>query len=117
MRIRRIETYANEWVAFVRVETEDGAEGWGQTAPYHADVTAQILHRQVAPHALGQDALDPEALGRRVLEAEHKFPGSHLCRALGGLDTALWTKVATGVGLDGSSGGAYNVFDLVRGTA
>ena len=90
MRIRRIETYANEWVAFVRVETDEGAEGWGQTAPYHADVTAQILHRQVAPHALGQDALDPEALGRRVLEAEHKFPGSHLCRALGGLDTALW---------------------------
>ena len=25
-----------------------------------------------------------------MLEAEHKFPGSHLCRALGGLDTALW---------------------------
>jgi hypothetical protein len=34
---------------------------------------------------------------------------------VGGLATALWTQVATGVGLDGSAGGAYNVFDLVRG--
>ena len=26
----------------------------------------------------------------RICEREHKFPGSHLCRALGGLDTAIW---------------------------
>jgi hypothetical protein len=24
-------------------------------APYHADITALVLHRQVAPHVLGQD--------------------------------------------------------------
>jgi len=33
----------------------------------------------------------------------------------GGLAPATWTQVATGVGLDGSAGGGYNVFDLVRG--
>ena len=63
MRIDRVESFGNEWVAFVRVATDDGAEGWGQVAPYNADITAEVLHRQVAPHALGQDALDPEALG------------------------------------------------------
>src|SRR6476659_1837759 len=90
MRIARVDTYGTEWVAFVRVLTDDGAEGWGQVAPYNADITAEVLHRQVTPHALGMDPLDPQAVATRVLDAEHKFPGSYVCRALGGVDTALW---------------------------
>jgi L-alanine-DL-glutamate epimerase-like enolase superfamily enzyme len=90
VRIATLETFGDERVALVRVRTEDGAEGWGQAAPYHAGITAQVLHRQVAPHALGRDALDIESLVDEIPEREHKFPGSHLYRALAGLDTALW---------------------------
>ena len=90
MRIASVESFGNEHVALVRVRTDEGAEGWGQVAPYHADITTQVLHRQVAPHALGRDALDIEALVDEIPEREHKFPGSHLYRALAGLDTALW---------------------------
>ena len=43
----------------------------------------------MAPWALGADAFDIEALVD-LIEREHKFPGSYLYRALGGLDTALW---------------------------
>ena len=88
--IASIETFATRDVALVRVRTDDGAEGWGQVAPYNADLTALVLHRQVAPYALGRDAGDLAALETAVLEGEHKFAGSHLLRALGGLDTALW---------------------------
>ena len=90
MKITRIETFANEFVALVRVCADDGAEGWGQVAPYHADITAQVVHRQIAPHALGASALDIDGLVARIPELEHKFPGSYLYRALAGLDTALW---------------------------
>jgi L-alanine-DL-glutamate epimerase-like enolase superfamily enzyme len=90
VRIARIETIGNEFVALVRVTTAEGNEGWGQVAPYNADITASVLHRQIAPHALGQDALDIESLVARLPVQEHKFPGSYLCRALAGLDTALW---------------------------
>jgi L-alanine-DL-glutamate epimerase-like enolase superfamily enzyme len=90
MRIAHVDSFSTEWVGLVRVRTDDGHEGWGQVAPYNADITVEVLHRQVAPHALGGDPLDPQGLGRRVLEAEHKFPGSYICRALAGLDTALW---------------------------
>ncbi len=90
MRIASVESFGNAHVALVRVRTDEGAEGWGQVAPYHADITAQILHRQVAPHAVGRDALDVESLVDSIPEREHKFPGSHLYRALAGLDTALW---------------------------
>ncbi|WP_299621633.1 mandelate racemase/muconate lactonizing enzyme family protein [Pelagibius sp.] len=90
MEIASIETFTNEYVCFVRVRTGDGKEGWGQVAPYNADITAQVVHRQVAPYALGQDALDIDYLVDIIPEREHKFPGAYLRRAIGGLDTALW---------------------------
>ena len=90
MRIASVESFGTPDVALVRVRTDEGAEGWGQVAPYHADITTHVLHRQIAPHALGRDATELEQLVDRIPELEHKFPGSHLCRALAGLDTALW---------------------------
>ena len=90
MRIARVESYATQDVAVARVVTDTGAEGWGQLSPYNADIAATVLHRQVAPHVLGADPLAVEAITDRVLIGEHKFPGSYLCRALAGLDTALW---------------------------
>ncbi|MDH3474932.1 MAG: mandelate racemase/muconate lactonizing enzyme family protein [Rhodospirillales bacterium] len=90
MKIASLETFCNEFVGMVRVRTEDGAEGWGQVSPYYADITATVFHRQVAPHALGAEADDIDGLVARIPEKEHKFPGSYLCRALAGLDTALW---------------------------
>ncbi len=90
MKIQRIETFCNEFVGFVRVTTEDGAQGWGQVSTYNADITAQVLHRQVAPWSLGQSGTDIDALMDRISEREHKFPSSYLYRAMCGLDTALW---------------------------
>ncbi len=89
-RIVSIETFSNEFVGLVRVTADDGAHGWGQVAPYNADITCDVLHRQVAPHTLGHDAADFADLSTLIPEREHKFPGSYLYRALAGIDTALW---------------------------
>jgi L-alanine-DL-glutamate epimerase-like enolase superfamily enzyme len=59
-------------------------------APFNADISATVLHRQVAPHALGADASDVDGIVDRVVEANYKFPWSYVCRAAAGLDTALW---------------------------
>ena len=90
MKIRSIETFSTQFVGFVRVTAEDGSQGWGQVSPYNADITALVVHRQVAPWSLGRDALDIEGLVDIIPEREHKFPGSYLCRAICGLETALW---------------------------
>ena len=90
MKIKRIESFANEFVGFVRVSAEDGSQGWGQVSTYHSDITVQVLHRQVAPWVLGQDTSDLDDLLDIVTEREHKFPGSYLRRAMCGFDTALW---------------------------
>jgi L-alanine-DL-glutamate epimerase-like enolase superfamily enzyme len=88
--IDKLETFSNEFVCFVRVTANTGAIGWGQTSTYNADITATIFHRQIAPWVLGRNALDIDALVERIEEREHKFPGSYRCRAIAGLDTALW---------------------------
>lgn len=90
MKLRKIETFTNEFVGFVRVTMEDGSEGWGQVSTYHSDITCEVLHRQVAPWMLGQDTSDLDDLLDLVTEREHKFPGSYLRRAIGGVDTAIW---------------------------
>lgn len=90
--ILRIETFSQEYVSFVRMTAEDGSFGWGQVAPYNADISAQVLHRQVAPWALGQSADGIQSLVDDIPRKEHKFPGSYLRRALGGLETALWDR-------------------------
>src|SRR5689334_16672360 len=90
MIIKKLETFANEFVGFVRVTSDTGDQGWGQLSTYNADITAEIFHRQVARHALGTDAIDFARLLDRINEREHKFPGSYLRRATTGLDTALW---------------------------
>jgi L-alanine-DL-glutamate epimerase-like enolase superfamily enzyme len=90
MKIRKLETFSNRYVCFVRVTSDHGATGWGQTSTYNADITALIFHRQIAPWALGESAVEIDSLIERIEEREHKFPGSYRCRALAGLDTALW---------------------------
>lgn len=89
-RITRLQTFSNEFVSFVRVTADDGSFGWGQTATYNADITAQVFHRQVAPWALGAGTNDILGLIQLIERREHKYPGSYRCRALAGLDTALW---------------------------
>jgi L-alanine-DL-glutamate epimerase-like enolase superfamily enzyme len=108
MKIQKLETFTSPYVSFVKVTTDDGMSGIGQMSTYHADITAQVFHRQVAPWVLGKsiagahhDQDDGDArivfadLAARVTEREHKFPGSYIYRALAGLDTALWDLVAT----------------------
>lgn len=90
MQIRKLETFANEFVGFVRVTTDTGDQGWGQVSTYNADITCEVFHRQIAPHALGTSALDFADTLALIGEREHKYPGSYLRRAMTGLDTALW---------------------------
>ena len=83
MKIARLETFANQFVCFVKLTADTGDVGWGQTSTYNADITAAIFHRQIAPWSLGlpvPSPIDIEAFVERIEEREHKFPGSYRCR-------------------------------------
>ncbi len=109
MKITSVETFTRDPLSIVRVRTDDGAEGYGQVAPFNADITAIVLHRQIAPVVLGADADDVDGISDRCIEANYKFPWSYVCRALAGVDTALWD-------LRGKREGKC-VRDLLGGTA
>ncbi len=110
MRITRIETAVSpeNMVVVVRVGTDTGLEGLGQTAPRHADITAAVLHALVAPLFLGQNPWDHQQLVDRCLRTHYKFTGSFLYRALCGVETALWDLLgqATGQPVHALLGGA-----------
>ena len=89
-RITLIETFCTPIVGFVRVTTQNGQQGWGQVSTYNADITCTILHRQVAPWALGRGVDALEQVIDEIPLREHKYPGTYLCRAMAGLDTAVW---------------------------
>ena len=95
MIISRIETFTevDTRVCFVKVTTDDGLEGIGQIAPSNADISATVLHRQVARCYLGESPLLLEKLAQKAVEINYKFPWSYVCRAVGGIDTALWDLI------------------------
>jgi L-alanine-DL-glutamate epimerase-like enolase superfamily enzyme len=90
MKIARIETYATERVALVRVLTDDGAEGFGQIPPPKPIPPVEILHTIIAPHFLGKNPWHIQALVHECLQQEYKFLGTFLYRALCGIDTAIY---------------------------
>jgi len=89
--ITSIETFCQgSQLCVVRITTSDGMQGYGQTAPFDADITATVLHRKLARLALGADLGQFEEIADRCIEANYKFPWSFVCRALAGIDTAIW---------------------------
>lgn len=90
LTIQKIETFTKGSISVVKLTTNDGSVGWGQISTYDADISAMVLHRKVARHFLGKDPVDIDIHVDRAYELNHKFPWSYICRAIGGVDTAIW---------------------------
>jgi L-alanine-DL-glutamate epimerase-like enolase superfamily enzyme len=88
--IRTIETFNQGMFAIVRVTTADGQEGYGQIATFETEISVMTLHRKIAPLVLGKDPANIDSIVDHCIDANHKFPWSFVCRALGGVDTAIW---------------------------
>ena len=90
LTVKSIETFQRDSLALVRITASDGKTGWGQIAPYEADISAMVLHRLIARRVVGRDISEIDAINDDTIDAQLKFPWSFLCRALAGVDTALW---------------------------
>ncbi|UCF00238.1 MAG: mandelate racemase/muconate lactonizing enzyme family protein [Planctomycetota bacterium] len=94
LKIKTIESFTQGHVSIVRITTDDGSTGSGQISTYDADISATVLHRKIAPLALGADPANIDDLVDICIEKNYKFPWSYVCRALAGLDTAIWDLLA-----------------------
>lgn len=105
-RITSIETFSGP-TCIVRVRTDDGQEGYGQTAHSQGDLTAEVLHTLIARNYLGKDPIHVRKLADDCVRNEYKILGSLLMRALAGVDTALWDLLGKSAGRP--------VYDLLGG--
>lgn len=100
MKIASITTYTqNTNLALVKITTDDGHEGWGQTSAYLADQSVPALHDQLAKWFLGKDPWDLPAIVDACVRGEYKFHGTTLFRALCGIDTAIWDLLGQATGM------------------
>ncbi len=91
LKISRIETFTKgNNLGMVKITTHDGSTGWGQISTWNADISAVVLHRQVAHHALGNDPAHVFEIADRCIYANLKYPWSYVCRATSGIETAIW---------------------------
>jgi galactonate dehydratase len=101
MKITQVETVyctsLNPQFVFVRVHTDAGLVGLGQTADYR---TTQVIHDLAQRFFIGKDARHVEALWNASFRAAayHGYSGAEL-RAISALDIALWDLVGQGAGL------------------
>ena len=92
----------------VRAEDADGAHGWGEVwcnfPSYGAEHRGLVLHRTLAPMALGRAVDDPAGLWRELAMRTHVLAvqsgdAGAVSAALAGLDAALWDLKARRAGL------------------
>ena len=47
VKIKKVQSFYKDNVCIVKITSEDGTYGFGQCAPFNADITQLILHKQV----------------------------------------------------------------------
>ena len=76
LKINKLETFSNQYLSFVKATADTGDFGWGQMSTYHADITSQIFHRQVAPKSIGLILEEKPNFAdhlQLIIEKEHKI--------------------------------------------
>jgi galactonate dehydratase len=96
----------------VRITTDEGAEGWGESlAPVGPEVVATIVDRILGPWLVGRDPRPVRPLwdGMRDLMRERGHLAGHHADAMAGVDIALWDLLGrvTGLSVAQLLGGAY----------
>ncbi|GGO66368.1 galactonate dehydratase [Microbacterium nanhaiense] len=91
MKITRIETFLvpPRWL-FVRIETDEGAVGWGEASLEGRSETVRTAVEQLAEVLLGQDPLRIQDHWQVMMKGSFYRGGPVLSSAVSGLDQALW---------------------------
>jgi galactonate dehydratase len=118
LKIGRIETFLvpPRWL-FVRVETEDGAFGWGEASlEGHAEAVVGAFEA-IRDRFIGHDARRIEDIWQIAYRGGFYRGGPVLMSALSGLDQALWDLKGRASGLPAWEIMGGNVRDRIRAYA
>lgn len=98
MRVTRIETIDHDWALWVRIHTDDGLIGLGETYLYH-DPARTLIENRYGPKLIGEDPTRIEAFWRHIFE-QFDFVGVQGAemRAMSALDMAMWDLLGQACG-------------------
>jgi len=89
MRIDQVEVFPAEGALYVRITTEDGTSGVGESTFFGWPAAAGIIAESFAPFLQGEDPFDTERLWLTMYRA-FSFRGMAVVSAISAVDQALW---------------------------
>ncbi len=90
MKITDVVSFVGSHKFYVKVETDEGAFGFGESSPMRPPVLLAIMQSVIKPAILGMDPFQSEAIEERVMRRNYKLSGQLLAAAFSGVEIALW---------------------------
>ncbi len=91
IKITAVKTYKVPRAIIIKVETNIGVTGWGESSPNSRPVIEAFIHDRLKKLVMGRDPFDVEPLWDELFWKQHDLgPSGALPYAIAGIDLALW---------------------------
>ncbi|NJN26611.1 MAG: mandelate racemase/muconate lactonizing enzyme family protein [Cyclobacteriaceae bacterium] len=91
IKITDVKTYKLYRAILIKVETNAGIAGWGESSPNSTEVIESFVHNTLKSHIIGQDPFNVELIWDTLFWQNHDLgPSGALPYAIAGIDLALW---------------------------
>jgi L-alanine-DL-glutamate epimerase-like enolase superfamily enzyme len=109
VKITDVKVFLLQPTVLVRVGTDEGIVGWGESSPMNGPVVAAHVRHSLADLVIGQDPFDVERLVESMFVRTYKIAGQTQAMAASGIEIACWDIMgkALGVPIYKLLGGAY----------
>ena len=90
MKITSVETYPVDRYLFIKVHTDEGITGIGESGAWgHLEASAAAIENKFAPYLVGKDPLLIEHHWQNMYRSSH-FRGAAIMGGISAIDIALW---------------------------
>jgi L-alanine-DL-glutamate epimerase-like enolase superfamily enzyme len=91
IKITGLKTYILPRALFVKIETNAGVTGWGESSPNNRHMVQALIETDFKKLIIGRDPFDVEAIWDTLYWGRHDLgPAGALTYAVAGVDLALW---------------------------
>lgn len=91
IKITAVKTFKLNRAILVKLETDQGVSGWGESSPNSREVVEAFIHHRMKHLIVGQDPFNVEMIWDQLFWRNHDLgPAGALPYAIAGVDLALW---------------------------
>ncbi len=91
VKITDVKTFKLPQAIFVKVDTDAGVSGWGESSPNNRHVVETFIHTGLKEHLIGKNIWNAEPLWDDMFFDNHDLgPSGILPYSIAGIDCALW---------------------------